>query len=312
MIIPVMYHYVTEFDKEIPFRSFLHVGDFRKQLLHFRSRYDFLTRMEWEAFITQGRLPAEDKVLLTFDDGLKCHFDHVAPVLNEFDVFGIFYVCTFPLVEQKMLSVHRVHELTGRFGAGILLEELLKVVRANELHFDRRKWDESIDQPYQRESDGISLRKFKRILNYSAEVNRQDELLDQLESIFDVSACPEEFYLSKEEVLSLADQGNVIGSHGHTHALLSMLSIRATTEEVKVSKDILEEILGNRVDHFCFPFGGRKSYSDTTLKAIKDAGYKSSMSVDAMPVQASSSTYELPRFDTNYFRYGARYAFEQN
>ena len=80
----IMYHYVREFDKNHPNFRFLDVENFRKQLDYFEKNYGFVSKAEWDDFINKGILNvAQDKVVLTFDDAMRCHFDYVFPELEK-------------------------------------------------------------------------------------------------------------------------------------------------------------------------------------------------------------------------------------
>jgi len=79
----IMYHYVQEDREKLPFFKHLNIGDFRKQLDFFESEYGFVTFDEWSRFAKTGVLPeTPEKILLTFDDGLSCHYEYVFPELK--------------------------------------------------------------------------------------------------------------------------------------------------------------------------------------------------------------------------------------
>ena len=52
-------------------------------------------------------------LILTFDDGLKCHYKFVLPVLKKFKVNGIFMFLNFKLFKRKILDVHKIHLVLG-------------------------------------------------------------------------------------------------------------------------------------------------------------------------------------------------------
>ena len=63
--------------------------------------------------------------------------------------------------------------------------------------------------------------------------------------------------------------GMIIGSHSQSHTLLSRLSYREQFKELKNSKIFLEKIIKKNIDTFCYPYGGKISYNDNTLKILK-------------------------------------------
>lgn len=79
-------------------------------------------------------------------------------------------------------------------------------------------------------------------------------------------------YLSVSQLRELAALKFEIGCHSLTHSYLCDLDDQGLHREVVESKSRLEQILGEPVTHFSCP-GGR--YDLRTLRAVKDAGYRS-------------------------------------
>ena len=77
--------------------------------------------------------------------------------------------------------------------------------------------------------------------------------------------------LSKTQLLEMSNQGMEIGSHSHTHPDLSRLPPEEQRHELSRSKEVLEELLGKRVDGFAYPYG---RYDQSTLEALKSSGYR--------------------------------------
>lgn len=78
-------------------------------------------------------------------------------------------------------------------------------------------------------------------------------------------------YLSRKQLASLSALGFQIGCHGATHRFLTEVSDAELVDETAGAKSVLEDMIGNEVDHFSCP-GGR--WDDRVVKAIMDAGYR--------------------------------------
>jgi peptidoglycan/xylan/chitin deacetylase (PgdA/CDA1 family) len=65
--------------------------------------------------------------------------------------------------------------------------------------------------------------------------------------------------------------GHEVGSHSHSHALLTRCSSAALNRELTTSKAMLEDGLGRVIDSISMP-GGR--YNERVLRACADAGYR--------------------------------------
>ena len=83
--------------------------------------------------------------------------------------------------------------------------------------------------------------------------------------------------LSLEQLLEVRDAGITIGSHTSTHAKLNEISSNPEQlhKELKGSKKELEQILGEEVKHFAYPYG---LHDSAAIAAVKEAGYKTACS----------------------------------
>ncbi|TXE85104.1 polysaccharide deacetylase [Campylobacter peloridis] len=114
----IMYHYVKD-KTNLPYFRYLSLENFKKQLDFFENKFGFV---KYDDFInfkkTKNYESIKNKILLTFDDGLKDHFDFVFPELLKRKIFGIFFIPTKILNYKKALDVHRIHYLLGKYGGG--------------------------------------------------------------------------------------------------------------------------------------------------------------------------------------------------
>ena len=84
----IMYHYVREFVPQMPNFKHLHFEDFCKQLDYFSAEYDFVSKEDFiDSFHSNNPLPKG--VILTFDDGLSCHYNYVFKELKRRNLWGI-------------------------------------------------------------------------------------------------------------------------------------------------------------------------------------------------------------------------------
>ncbi|HCN68252.1 MAG TPA: hypothetical protein DIT03_08305 [Candidatus Accumulibacter sp.] len=96
-------------------------------------------------------------------------------------------------------------------------------------------------------------------------------------------------YLDQDDVRELERLGMKVGSHSHEHVKLDILSSDESRRQIFLSKEILEDILGHRVDGLAFPGGG---YHQAVVRAALDARYRYLMTTDwgvnRPPFQASN------------------------
>ncbi|EIW6704607.1 polysaccharide deacetylase, partial [Campylobacter jejuni] len=111
----IMYHYIRESLKPLPNFRYLHIENFKKQLDFFKKEFGFVSYDEF-LYLKENPLfcsKLKNKVLLTFDDGLKDHYNYVFNKLIKRKILGIFFVPTRIFKLSKALDVHRIHYLLG-------------------------------------------------------------------------------------------------------------------------------------------------------------------------------------------------------
>jgi peptidoglycan/xylan/chitin deacetylase (PgdA/CDA1 family) len=69
-----------------------------------------------------------------------------------------------------------------------------------------------------------------------------------------------------------------IGSHTHSHHVLSQLEPNRQFEELSESRAILKKELGVEADALAYPVGGKISFTDQTQNTARDAGYRAAFS----------------------------------
>ena len=73
-----------------------------------------------------------------------------------------------------------------------------------------------------------------------------------------------------DAVKKIHEAGHEIGSHSNTHPHVNKLSYEKNIEEIELSNDKLEKIIGKRTNLYRAPYG---EYNDTVIKAANDKGY---------------------------------------
>jgi peptidoglycan/xylan/chitin deacetylase (PgdA/CDA1 family) len=99
-------------------------------------------------------------------------------------------------------------------------------------------------------------------------------------------------YMSKSQIINLANQGHEIGSHTRTHTKLTSLSYAGQQDEIEGSRDDLLSWGVGPVNSFAYPFG---DYNATTISIVKNAGYDSAASTINGYVSPVSDRYQLER-----------------
>lgn len=293
-----MYHYVRPYSQGYPNLNSLDIGTFKNQLDFFEKEYGFLSKMEYQNAVREGKNPTG--VVLTFDDGFKDHFDYVLPELKKRGLWGIFYISTGVYQKKELLGVHRVHYLKGKYGARVILDEALQDVDSSMLdHSTISEFDNEIYTGLNYEEDE---RQLKRLLNYYISYKYRDKVLNRLmEKFLNERELFKEVYLSVNEIKELALSGNIVGSHSTSHRVLSRLSYQEQYNEIKNSFNFINSIVSQDYKSFCYPYGYGSSYNSDTLKVLGELNFDDACVFDNKIQDNEVSKYELSRIDCNQF-----------
>jgi peptidoglycan/xylan/chitin deacetylase (PgdA/CDA1 family) len=102
--------------------------------------------------------------------------------------------------------------------------------------------------------------------------------------------------LSWTQLRDLAAEGVEIGSHSHTHPQLDLLPPAVARDEVRRSKCVLEDNLGQAVTGFCYPFG----YWNRAARAgVEAAGFGYGCAAADLVSVPGDDVRTLPRLAVN-------------
>lgn len=303
----VMYHYVRPATEQPPRGYYrLDLADFRAQLDVLEAEYDVLDRRTLLSVLRGETPPPDDGLVLTFDDGLVDHTEWVVPELRTRGLTGIFFATTGPL-DGAMLPVHRVHALLGTYPAERVDGELRSIVERRGDHLDtavRDTYDDGDDAA----SESFAAR-VKRLVNFELPVGHAGAVLDDLEARFDgAPPTAETYYLSADDLASLTDAGMLVGAHTVTHPVLSRLPVEAQRVEIRDCVARLDAVCGPQdVRLFAYPFGGPDTYTDATMRILREAGVDAAfttVSGTVEPGALSDRPLELRRQDCTELPHG--------
>ena len=301
----VMYHYVRPGCATLPYFRYLHAEDFAQQLDWMDESFGFVSREAFENAIDTHE--PVNGVVLTFDDGVRDHYDHVFPELKRRGLWGIFYVPTGVYQRQVLLDVHRTHLLLGRHGGASVLEALKGSVHDHML-IDKDNTAFRTNT-YRFQDNDEATTEVKRILNYYISYQNRSEVLGELfgDMFGDERAVFEQSYLDLDQLREMAQAGMVIGSHSVSHPVFSKLGRDEQWREIDESFSFLEDITSSRIETFCYPYGGFHNFTDETQDLLKQRGCRFAFNVEPRDIDARDLVefpMALPRYDCNMLRHG--------
>lgn len=94
-----------------------------------------------------------------------------------------------------------------------------------------------------------------------------------------------------EDARDLSRRGFEIAGHSRTHPDLSSLTGEDLWREIYGCREDLQEILGEKVNNFCYPYG---FYNEETKETVRRAGYMTARSTRRMRPGRIENRYDLP------------------
>jgi peptidoglycan/xylan/chitin deacetylase (PgdA/CDA1 family) len=108
--------------------------------------------------------------------------------------------------------------------------------------------------------------------------------------------------LTWSQVRELNGAGMHFGSHTVTHPQLTTLKAEGIREEVRRSKETIEEKLGTSVKSFAYPYAfpqADRPFKQKLLETLDEAGYENGVCTSIGTADSSSQRFFLPRLPVN-------------
>lgn len=203
------------------------------------------------------------RVLVTFDDGYRDNYDLAYPILRSHGVQGIFFLatgmvgsCHLPWWDHiaYLVKTAQKRQFSLHYPADLVVD------------IDQNGLDESLRAilALYKRPDNADPARFIQELAEEAKGGDPPQTLRR--------------FLDWTEAREMIAGGMAIGSHAHSHHVLSQLKPDQQFKELSQSRAILKEQLGIKADALAYPVGTRTSFTDQTQAAARDAGYLAAFS----------------------------------
>ncbi len=179
----------------------------------------------------------------------------------------------------------------------------LKKFLDEKKYFDSKN-DLEFKFSYRNQINDQKTLEFKKILNYRLNLEQKHIFLNQMFSKYKIKLNYSDVYLSIKELKYLVDLGMIIGSHSHSHEVLSRYNESQQNFEISFSKNYLQKKIGIPIDLFCYPYGSKNTYNQSSRKILKKYKYKYAFMVDPKDfseIQIKKKPYDFPRYDCSLF-----------
>ena len=80
--------------------------------------------------------------------------------------------------------------------------------------------------------------------------------------------------LSSQEIREIGKRGHIVGSHTHSHVNLTSLPETSAKYDIQFGKQSLEDITGEEVKHFSYPYGMRRYFNEKLRRYCLEIGFQ--------------------------------------
>lgn len=300
MLIIVNFHYIQ------PEGRYPHPGiharspeELKEQLERLSRGFEFISGKDLVFAVRNERSLPDHSCLITFDDGLKDQYENAIPILDELGVPAVFFICSQPISEHRAITVHKTHWLRATRPADVFRDLAFASAESLDIELDLSRADDvaaSRHYPY----DDPPIRRLKFLLNHLIPPNDHQRILDDIfkDEADEVEFC-RSFYMSESQVGEIS-RNYMIGSHSHSHVSLSTMSDKSIVEELRTSKLILEDVIGDAVEIVSYPYGGYETVTRSIAEAADQVGYAAGLTMEFSANQSLVNPLLLSRLDTNH------------
>lgn len=263
------------------------------QLSEIAKQYDFISQQDLADCFNKQQFPKGNFCLITFDDGLKEQMQ-AFDLLQSKGIPAVFYVPAKPLVENKVLDVHKAHLIRTKLSDAELLKQLQQ-----ENNYSYSLDDEQKAQT-QYKYDDVIAREVKFQLNFKLLPKQKEDFLDAIfQRIFgEEKDFSSSFYMDKKDLNQLAEK-NQLGAHGYNHV---PLAVTANPElDIKKSIDFLYQTTNKPVLSFSYPYGSTEAVNTHIASLVKAHQIKFALTMwrGLNDLNTETNPHLLLRIDTN-------------
>ena len=235
-------------------------SEFDRQVAWISRHFHLLSEDALLTTLSRRDPPAEPTAVITFDDGYSDNFTIARPILRRHRASALFFVPA-RLIEERSL------------GWWDQIAYALKHARRQEFELAGRRFSLLGGQ--------CTLRELLTWMKKQPEAETRD-LVEKLARAADTSLPTAEEQSAElmtwEHLRECTKSGIAVGSHGHTHRVLSTLSPEDQRVELSESKDLITRRIGEIVRTVAFPVGGRGHFTAVTKSLAENLGYQAAFS----------------------------------
>ncbi len=304
----LMYHFVSCLNDSSLFLGVpgVKVEDFETQVSDLIKNGTALYEEDIRNASIDKNYPTDECFYLTFDDGMKQHFNNIYPILMDYGLQASFFIPTMPLESNKVPVVEKQRLL--QYNLFNNYQEFLDIFCMLAIKISKVK-NKNIFSPnienihnsshYLKEYDFYSNndRYFRMLRNeYLSEAEFSNIINSMFSNFFNKDKeFINEYYLSIDEIKIMSNNGMVIGGHSYSHPFLNKIPLKEMHKEIDRSTKFLQNSIGRSVDSFSYPYG---AFNDDVVAYMRKSKFNYAFTTN---LEGANQRYAIGRNDPASF-----------
>ena len=291
-----MFHDVIGFEEnKIPYNKLrvkingiIDYNEFENKIKYINNNF---TVISFDNYIMNNYDVNNNNCILTFDDGLKCHLNIVFPILKKYNLIGSFYISGLPIFEKKVIGSHKIQFIISKYdnNLNILLKKIKDLFTPinNKNEELSKLWNDlSISSIINNtwSSHEIFITKLLRNPKYCYILDTlfEQEILN--ENILTESDFCDMFYLNRDDIVKMHNEGMEFGGHGYYH------NSNDTIKEINSIKQFLIQINVKNL-LYSYPNG------TTNIKDLQSLNFSVGLTTENETIKKNTNKMLLPRIN---------------
>ncbi len=262
-IINVVYHGVVQKDSSYFSPRHITKTQFEKHLQYYLKNFNVVSIPE-AFYLSNNKSKQKRKILtITFDDGFQNNLHNALPLLERYKLHATFFISSICAKNMYVRSI-----IPEYYAA------LNYFYKDEIIYIENQKFKNFINL-----ENGNTLSSFINSLLPEERDMVIYNIIDKYKLKEKLNTIPHEVWklMTKSEIVQLSNSDFVeIGSHGHSHYDLAKTDFNVATNELALSKQILENTINKKVDILAYPYG---SYNEQIKDKAEEIGYKYQLAV---------------------------------
>jgi len=265
------------------------VAAFEKQMRYLSKVYHPVPLEKVVHHLREGTPPPPKSIALTFYDGYRDNYENAYPILKKYGIPATIFLTTGYIGTGEIPWWERVYQCLNQVETGGFTLEKLEPLPL-QAPFDKKSIHRLIRRLKQFDED----EKNRAIADIISQCEKQVDLPSEGAGLSRLSASTSQqaLMLSWEEVREMRNNGISFGAHTLTHPLLTHVPPEQARKEIDLSKNSIEEQIGEGVLVFAYPGG---DFDASIARMVQDAGYSAAVSMNPGRNRLRTNVYVLKR-----------------